>query len=349
MNENIILTVDYHDERCVIRELDMATEKECIRSVPTEPHVLQEMVEAARARALPRGGQVIWIQESTNGWARVQELLAARVVFVLANVLQMPLPPKARRRKTDKIDTARLQREFLNGELPRAYQPTAVWRQVRRLVALRENLVSRRTSLRNWINRYLSHETWNERRGLWSQTGMRRLRKLQLPSSDRCIVDWKLDELERLEEQLQSVQQALLKVYQNWPQAQRLDAVRGIGVLAAVSILARIGDVRRFRNAEQLIGFAGLAPGVRQSDQTLRSGHIGAGGTDVHLRHYLIEATIWARHLPRYRATYERVSRRRGNKVGRLVVARMLVRSIYKMLKDDISFDASEAGRCAMA
>ena len=71
----------------------------------------------------------------------------------MANVLQMPLPPKARRRKTDKVDTARMQREYLAGTLPLAYQPPAAWRQLRRLVAYREGLVSRRTAVRNWIDR----------------------------------------------------------------------------------------------------------------------------------------------------------------------------------------------------
>ena len=54
-----------------------------------------------------------------------QALTGDRVVFCLANVLQMPLPPKARRRKTDKIDTARLLREYRNGSLPLAHQPPA--------------------------------------------------------------------------------------------------------------------------------------------------------------------------------------------------------------------------------
>ena len=83
---------------------------------------------------------------------------------------------------------------------------------------------------------------------------------------------------------------------------------------------------------------AGLAPGVRQSDQTRRDGRIGGGGTDRHLRHYLIEASIWARKIPRYQATYERTRKRRGNKIARIVVARMLLRSIYKVLKDGVVF-----------
>src|SRR5262249_12391889 len=102
-------------------------------------------------QAAGRNGSRNWIQEGTTGLARVQAVVAGRARFVLANVLQMPLPPKGRRRKTDKVDTARMQCEYLNGNLPLSHQPPAEWRQLRRLVAYREGLVNRRTALRNWI------------------------------------------------------------------------------------------------------------------------------------------------------------------------------------------------------
>jgi transposase len=344
MHQDIVLTCDYHDQTCVIRRLARASGTEEVLSVPTTPEDLTLVVAQAR-RLAGAGGRVVWIQESTTGWARVQQLLTDRVEFRLANVLQMPLPPKGRRRKTDKIDTARLQREFVAGSLPLAHQPPPDWRQLRRLVAYRENLVSRRTALRNWINRYLAHETWADRTGLWSAKGQQRLRALlpSLPATDALVVSAKLDELQGLEGQLRRVGAELLAAYRQCPAARRVDAIRGIGVVAAISIVARIGPVERFRSAEQLIAFAGLAPGVQQSDQTRRDGRIGGGGTDRHLRHYLIEASVWARHLPRYRATYERTQRRRGNKVGRLVVARMLLRSIYKMLRDAVEFAPTAA------
>jgi transposase len=341
MCQDIVLTADYHDENCVVRRLQRATGEETLLSVATTAPELLRVVDQARRR-IGRGGRVIWIQESTTGWARVQSLLQQRVEeFHLANVLQMPLPPKGRRRKTDKVDTQRIQREYLNGELPLAHQPSPYWRQLRRLVVLRENLVARRTALRNWINRYLAHETWVNRAGLWSQKGQRRLRRLlaELPRTDALVVSTKLDELDHLQGQLQVVEAELLAAYQDCPDAQRVDAVRGIGVIAAISIVARIGPIERFADVEQLIAYAGLAPGVQQSDQTRRDGHLGGGGTDGHLRHYLIEATIWARDLPRYRATYQRVERRRGAKIGRLVVARMLLRSIYKVLRDGVNFE----------
>jgi len=343
MHQDITLTVDYHDKNCVIRRLDRATGVERMMTVPTSKSALEAVVREACLVAESRGGQVIWIQESTTGWARVKELVEPQAQFVLANVLQMPLPPKARRRKTDKVDTARLQREFLSGTLPLAYQPAASWRQTRRLVALRENLVSRRTALLNWINRYLAHETWEGRTAVRSQRGFARLRALSLPELDRQVIDWKLEELEQLALRLKKVEQAIVDLYHVWPPAKRLDAIRGIGMVAAVSIIARIGSVKRFASAEHLIAFAGLAPGVQQSDETCRSGRIGGGGTDKHLRHYLIEASLWARDIPRYRDTYQRMMRRRGKKIARVVVARRLTRSIYKMLRDEVVFEPTAA------
>jgi transposase len=351
MSQDIILTVDYHDRVCVIRRLDRGTGREqVLTEIPTTAESLGRVVDQAR-RELGRRGRVIWTQESTTGWARVQELLAQRVEFNLANVLQMPLPPKARRRKTDKVDTARMQREYLAGTLPLAHQPSPAWRQLRRLVAYREGLVSRRTAVRNWIDRYLAHETWFDRTGLWSPKGQQRLRALlgSWPRTDRVIIEQRLNELTRLEEQLGVALKELWSAYRDSPAAQRLDAILGIDVVSAVSIVARIGSVERFGNAEALIAFAGLAPGIQESDQTRRDGRIGGGGTDRHLRHYLIEATVWARKLPRYQATYERVKKRRGSKVGRLVVARMLVRSIYKVLKDGVAFDPGTTPRAATA
>lgn len=351
MNNDILLTVDYHDENSVIRRRNTRTGQEEVFRIVTCPKRFEEVVTQARLQARRQRGQVVWLQESTTGWARVQALLGDQVRFLLVNVLQMPRPPKAHRQKTDRTDTARMQREYLNGQLPLAHQPPASWRQLRRLVSLRENLVNRRTALRNWINRYLAHETWASRANLYSAKGQQRLRGLlpSLPAWDGPILERKLDELDRLAEHLSWAEMQLHEVYQGCPEAQRVDAVRGIGVVAAVSIVARIGPIERFGDADQLIAYAGLAPGVRQSDQTRRDGRIGGGGTDRHLRHYLIEASVWARELPRYRPTYERVAARRGKKIGRLVVARLLLRSIYKVLRDGVAFAAERpvAGQAA--
>lgn len=336
--QDIVLVVDYHANNIEFRWFNRQTGEERTGKFATGRAGILRQVERA-AGELPPGGQVVWVMESTTGWARVKELLDSRAEFVLANVLQMPLPPKGRRRKTDKIDTARILREYLNGSLPQSFQPTAWWRQVRRLVDTRQDLVGRQTAIKNWITSLLHHETWENRENLWSGKGLRRLRAMELPAGDRLLVNLRIDQLLQLAQQQGQIETQMLAVYEGWPEAQWLDAVRGIGMVTAVSLLAHIGPIERFATAEELISYAGLAPGTWQSDGTCHHGRIGGGGTDGHLRYLLIEATTWLCQIPRYRPTYERVLKKRGKKIARIVVARLLLRSIHKMLRDQVRFN----------
>jgi len=345
MNESkdIVLVVDYHLENLEVRQLNQATgEERCFNRKNTATGILR-LVRQAQEEAAVSGGKVVWIMESTTGWARVKELLGDQVEFLLANVLQMPLPPKARRRKTDKIDTGRIQREYGNGSLPLAYQPPRGLREVRRLVDCRRDLVRRQTALKNWISHYLSHETWYGTKNLWSQCGLQRLKSLALSVPDRWLLDRKITELEHVQALLEQVEDRMMEVYRAWPDAQRLDEVRGIGPISAVTILAYIGPIDRFASAEQLISFAGLAPGVHRSDGRGYGLRIGGGGTHSQLRFFLIEATRWLKEIPRYAAAYDRMEARRGKKVAKVALARMFLRSIDKMLRTGASF-APEGG-----
>jgi transposase len=338
-HKDIILAVDYHAENTEIRWLNCCTGEECRMNIPSDRASILRLVEKAVAEAAETSSKVVWIMESTTGWARVKELIGSRVQFVMANVLQMPLPPKAYRRKSDKIDTGRILREFLNGSLPQSYHPTAWWRQVRRLVDSRQDLVERQTAVKNWIAHFLHHETWYDRSKLWTQKGMRRLRTLKLSVADRMLLNLKLQELEQLADRRKQMEAAMQAVYDQWPEAQRVDEVRGIGMVTAVSILAHIGPIERFQTAEDLISYAGLAPGHRQSDDTRHNGKIGGGGTDSHLRYLLIESMQWVCQVPRYRPAFERARDKHGTNIARIIVARMLLRSIFKMLHDGVRFN----------
>jgi transposase len=346
--QDIILVVDYHSQNIEYRWFHRATAEERTGRMVTNRVNILRLVEQA-AQELQTPGRIFWIMESTTGWARVKDLLGERVQFVLANVLAMPLPPKARRRKTDKVDTARLLREYLAQRLPISFQPEATWRQARRVVDARQDLVERQTAIKNWIGSLLHHETWEERDNLWSAKGLERLRSMPWVGSDRVLVELRLNQLEQLSQQQELVERQMQALYEAWPEAQRLDEVRGIGMVTAVSLLAHIGPIERFGSAEELISYAGLAPGVRQSDGTCYHGRIGGGGTDAHLRYLLIEATTWLCQIPRYRRTYERVLSKRGKKIARIVVARLFVRSVYKMLRDQVRFQPAPVAGQAVA
>jgi transposase len=169
--------------------------------------------------------------------------------------------------------------------------------------------------------------------------GLAKLAAMKLSQTDKQLVQWKLQQLRQVQEMLVEVEKRMQAIYDAWPEAQWVDQVRGIGMVTAVSLLAHIGPIERFVRAEELISYAGLAPGMWQSDGTCHHGRIGGGGTDSHLRYLLIEATTWLCQIPRYRPTYERIQKKRGKKIARLAVARLLLRSLHKMLTAKVRFN----------
>ena len=71
-----------------------------------------------------------------------------------------------------------------------------------------------------------------------------------------------------------------------------IQALRGVAAISAMTLVAEIGDFRRFANPRQLMAYFGLVPGERSSGQTVRRGGITKTG-NAHARRALIEGA-WA-------------------------------------------------------
>jgi len=76
-----------------------------------------------------------------------------------------------------------------------------------------------------------------------------------------------------------------------------LQAFRGIGFLTAVTIVAEVGDLRRFATAPQFMSYVGVVPSEYSSGASQHRGPITKTGNG-HLRHVLGEAAHHARHTP---------------------------------------------------
>jgi len=73
--------------------------------------------------------------------------------------------------------------------------------------------------------------------------------------------------------------------------------LRGVGVIVAATIVAEVGDLRRFRTASQLMSYLGLVPSERSSGSSVRRAGITKTGNS-HVRWKLIEAAWHARLRP---------------------------------------------------
>lgn len=202
--------------------------------------------------------------------------------------------------KCDRRDALSLARLLRAGELTAVRVPDPDDEAMRDLVRAREDAknVERRAKQRTAAfllrhgHRYPGKSTWG--RGYW-----RWLRERAMPHPAQQIV---------LQEYLAAVQEATSRVdlliaqirelLPEWrwePVVRGLQALRGVSLLVAVTVVAEIGDLSRFQNPRELMAYLGLVPSEHSSGATVRRGGITKTGNG-HARRVLVEAA-WAYRL----------------------------------------------------
>lgn len=261
------------------------------------------------------------------------EPLARRVVLAHPGKLRVIAEST---RKSDKLD-ARVLAEFLALDMiPRAYRPTPRQREHRALVRHRQFLMGERTRLRVKLRRVLSDYN-ADRRDLFSRLADHTA-AVPLSESDRFIVGQLAGQLAAIEAQLAELRTRLRAFAAAAPEAEArgrrvLRTVTGVGEVTAEVVLAELGDVGRFGSAKQVVAYAGLAPGRRESAGKVRELGITRRGSPL-LRWVLVEAA-WqaARRSAYWRGIYQALRRRRGAKRAIVAVARRLLGVLVALLR----------------
>jgi transposase len=100
-----------------------------------------------------------------------------------------------------------------------------------------------------------------------------------------------VDRLDRLEA-------ALIEIIPTWtmaPVVAAFQAMRGVQVMTAITMVAEAGDLRRFDHPRQLMAFLDLAPSERSTGETRHRGGITKAG-NASARKALVEAAWTYRH-----------------------------------------------------
>jgi transposase len=146
----------------------------------------------------------------------------------------------------------------------------------------------------------------------------------------RCL----LGQIELLETQRQEVDDALDVLMAQIPQY--ITSIPGIGPVTGATILAEIGDVRRFESLEKLVAYAGIHPTVHQSGQFQASKSRMSKRGSSYLRHALwISAESARQHDMELKAYYQR-KKAEGKHHGTIIgaICRKLLARIYVVLKE---------------
>lgn len=113
--------------------------------------------------------------------------------------------------------------------------------------------------------------------------------------------------------------------------------IPGLAPLSAMTVLAAIGDISRFPTDKQLVGYAGLGAGVRDSGESHHDGHISKQGRRD-LRRVLIEAAWSAVNAhPYWKGEFARLCRHKPQGVAIVAIARKLLVAIWHILSERVA------------
>lgn len=278
------------------------------------------------------------VVEATIGYewfAGLAEKFAHRVVVAHAGKLRVIAEST---RKTDKVDAFVLAEFLAKDMIPEAWRPTPRVRQHRALIRRRCKVQSRITSIKNTMHGILTR--YNADQGnLFTRLGRKQAAKLKLLDEDRWVLDDLWEDLDQCAKRLKKVDERLKEFADTAPvreveAREILASMPGVGPVTIETVLAEIGDWRRFRNADAVVSFAGLDPKVRESDGHRKELRLTKAGSPL-LRWIMIQlAHRMKRTTARWKKLFEQIQRRAGKKKATCAIARRLLLVMYAMLRD---------------
>ena len=240
-------------------------------------------------------------------------------------------------KKTDRRDALEIARRLRLGDLDRhaaTYYPSDEEYGVRQLERIRHDLVDQRTHLGNRIRALLdAYKIALPPGSLYKPPGLAALRRLRLavPDLDVCL-EALAHALEQVEASIQQLTRRIQVQARRRPVAALQEMIPQVGAQTALTIVAELGDVHRFRNARAAASYSGLVPRVNNSADRSHHGHITKRG-NRELRWILnqVAVRLLATHAVVRRWAASHLRRMHKNKV-RTTLARRLLVGIYVVL-----------------
>lgn len=275
----------------------------------------------------------VWVRDRLRSAGWQVEVADARRVKAVA-----PLACK-----TDRVD-ARVLAELCRRDLvPALWIPSLEERELRERLRRRMHLVRLRTSAMNRI--YGLGTQWGLRLSaerLRRQGALELLAQHGVPAVWQRSIEEALVVIDLLDGRIAPLDQELEPLARADRDVALLTTIPGVGRLLALTLAAEIADVSRFPSPGKLVGYAGMAPGVKQSGQSSRTGLPLSKAGSRTLRWAAVEAAqhAWRESNP-WHQLYTDVGKRRDSNAAKSAVARKVLIASWHILSRQQPFKPS--------
>jgi transposase len=293
--------LDVHKETIVVAVARVGRDApESREEIANRPKAVAKLVERLNQEF---GGEVLLFcyEAGPCGYVLYRQLLELGHDCQVVAPSLIPRKP-GERIKTDRRDARKLSRFLRSGDLTAVWVPDEEQEAMRDLTRARDDMKGQERKARQQLNAYvLRHgHAWPSNKTRWTQTHYNWLESLKFPHDwQQVVLQEYIDAVKAASTRVADITAQMERVLPQWslaPVVDSLVALRGIDKLAAMILLAELGDISRFDSPKQLMAFLGLVPSEHTSGGRRRQGAITKTGNS-HARRMLVESA-WSYRFP---------------------------------------------------
>jgi transposase len=295
----LFVGLDVHKETIAVAYVaeERATEVISLGTIGTRQCDIDKLIRKLRAKG--KGLHFVYEAGPCGYWLYRSLTKKDLTCWVVA---PSQIPKKAGDRvKTDRRDAVQLARLLRSGDLTPVYIPSVEDEAIRDVVRAREDVLKDLKAAKVRLKAFLLRQDIRYAgRANWSAAHLRWLAHVVCPTPAQQIVFQEyVRAVSEQTERLRRLEAELPPLVQTWrwaPVVEAIQALRGVQFLAAVTLIAELGDLTRFATPRQLMSYLGLVPSEPSSGERRRQGVITKTG-NAHARRVLVEGA-WAYRYP---------------------------------------------------
>ena len=272
----------------------------CRGEIPNRPKAVTKLVERL-CREFDGEVLLFCYEAGPCGYGLYRQMLALGHDCQVVAPSLIPRKP-GERIKTDRRDASKLARTLRSGDLTAVWVPDEEQEAMRDLTRARDDLKGQERKARQQLNAYvLRHgHAWPSSKTRWTKTHYNWLESIKFPHDwQQVVLQEYIEAVKSGSQRVADITAQMERVLPQWsmaPVVDSLKALRGIDKLAAMVLLAELGDISRFESPRQLMAFLGLVPSEHTSSTRRRQGSITKTGNS-HARRMLVESA-WSYRFP---------------------------------------------------
>ncbi len=291
--------LDVHKETIVIALADEGRQEE-VRNYGTIPHTVNALEKFLR-RQISQGAELRCVYEAGPTGFGLYHYLTNNGIDCIVTAPSMIPKKSGVKIKNDRRDAQNLARLHRAGELKAIYVPKPEDEAMRDLIRGRDDArVAARKAKQRLLSYLLRHGLNYSGKSRWSRAHYNWLSDIKMahPAQQITLQEY-IKAIEETNECVSRLTREITRLVKEWrlePVVSAIQALRGVSLLTAATVIAEIGPLARFSKPTELMAYLGLVPSEHSSGASIKRGGITKAGNG-YARRALVEAA-WTYRFP---------------------------------------------------